>query len=69
MGEKPLQGENGGPVIFLQFDALFPGLPERRLWLLIDWCMRKMFGSIHLFYAVGLAVISPPVPAETPLSP
>ena len=69
MGEKLLQDENDGPVIFLQFDALFPGLPERRLWLLIDWCMRKMFGSIHLFYAVELAVISPPVPAETPLSP
>ena len=49
MGEKLLQGENGGPVIFLQLDALFPGLPERRLWLAINWCMRKMFGSIHLF--------------------
>ena len=49
MGEKLLQGENDGPVIFLQFDALFPGLPERRLWLPIDWYMRKIFGSIHLF--------------------
>ena len=31
MSEKLLQGKNDGPVIFLQLDSLFPGLPQRSL--------------------------------------
>ena len=31
-GKILLQGKNDGPVICLQFDVLFPGLPERHLW-------------------------------------